>query len=157
MGDNKILKLADPITFLSGLVLGNIAMSGQSITNLNPTAQNNNDAVTKSYVDNSIALAGGLSISGITMQGDIDMNGDEISGLADSINDDMAASKGFIESNFLDLAGGTMVGNIDMGGFEITNMLRTPTTDLSAVTKKWVTDEFPTKQEVLGGFVLTGS
>ena len=77
MGDNKILKLADPTTsksatnkeyvdnkFLSkhgGLILGDIAMSGQSITNLNPTPQNSNDAVTKNYVDNSIALAGGLS------------------------------------------------------------------------------------------------
>ncbi len=173
MGNNKILKLADPITsksaankeyvdnnFLSkhgGLILGDIAMSGQSITNLNPTPQNNNDAVTKAYVDNQIKLSGGLSLTGITMQGDIDMNGNEISGLADPINDDMAASKGFVESNFLDLAGGTMVGNVDMGGYEITNMLRTPTTDLSAVTKKWVTDEFPTKQEVLGGFTLTGA
>ncbi len=173
MGDNKILKLADPITsksatnkeyvdnnFLSkhgGLILGNIAMSGQSITNLIPTPQNNNDAVTKGYVDNQIKLSGGLSLTGITMLGDIDMNGNEISGLVDPINDDMAASKGFVESNFLDLAGGTMVGNVDMGGYEITNMLRTPTTDLSAVTKKWVTDEFPTKQEVLGGFTLSGA
>ena len=173
MGDNKILKLANPITsksaankeyvdnnFLSkhgGLILGDIAMSGQSITNLNPTPQNNNDAVTKAYVDNQIKLSGGLSITGITMQGDIDMNGNEISGLADPINDDMAASKGFVESNFLDLAGGTMVGGMDMGGYEITNMLRTPTTDFSAVTKKWVSDEFPTKQEVLGGFTLTGA
>ena len=172
MGDNKILKLADPTTsksatnknyvdnnFLSkhgGLILGNIAMSGQSITNLNPTPQSNNDAVTKSYIDNSTSLAGGLSISGITMQEDIDMNGNEVKGLADPTNDDMAASKGYVESNFLDLAGGTMVGNIDMGGHEITNLLRTPTTDLSVVTKKWVTDEFPTKQEVLGGFTLTG-
>ncbi len=173
MGNNKILKLADPITsksaankeyvdnnFLSkhgGLILGDIAMSGQSITNLNPTPQNNNDAVTKGYVDNQIKLSGGLSLTGITMQGDIDMNGNEISGLVDPINDDMAASKGFVESNFLDLAGGAMVGNVDMGGYEITNMLRTPTTDLSAVTKKWVSDEFPTKQEVLGGFTLTGA
>ena len=100
---------------------------------------------------------GGLSITGITMQGDIDMNGNEISGLADPINDDMAASKGYVDSNFLDLPGGTMVGEIDMGGYEIKNMLRTPTTDLSAVTKKWVSDEFPTKQEVLGGFTLTGA
>ena len=173
MGNNKILRLADPITpksatnkkyvdnnFLSkhgGLILGNIAMSGQSITNLNPVPQNFNDAVTKKYVDDSISLAGGLSITGITMQGDIDMNGNEISGLADPTNDDMAASKGYVDSNFLDLAGGTMVGNVDMGGYEITNMLRTPTTDLSAVTKKWVSDEFPTKQEVLGGFTLTGA
>ncbi len=173
MGDNKILKLADPITpksatnkeyvdnnFLSkhgGLLLGNVVMSGQSITNLNPTPQNNNDAVTKGYVDNQIRLSGGLSLSGITMQGDINMNGNEISGLVDPINDDMAVSKGFVGSDFLDLAGGTMVGNVDMGGYEITNMLRTPTTDLSAVTKKWVTDEFPTKQEVLGGVTLSGS
>ena len=94
-------------------------MSGQSITNLNPTPQNNNDAVTKGYVDNQIKLSCGLSLSGITMQGDIIMNGNEISGLADPINDDMAASKGFVGSNFLDLAGGTMVGNVDMGGYEM--------------------------------------
>ncbi len=173
MGNNKILKLADPITsksaankeyvdnnFLSkhgGLVLGDIAMSGQSITNLNPTPQNFNDAVTKKYVEDSISLAGGLSITGITMAGDIDMNGHDITGLSDPTNDDMAASKGYVDGNFLDIAGGAMVGAIDMGGYEITNMLRTPTTDLSAVTKKWVSDEFPTKQEVLGGFTLTGA
>ncbi len=173
MGDNKILKLADPITsksatnkeyvdnnFLSkhgGLVLGDIAMSGQSITNLNPPPQNPNDAVTKGYVDNQIKLTGGLSISGITMQGDIDMNAHNVVGLSDPTNDDMAASKGYVDGNFLDLAGGAMVGGIDMGGYEITNMLRTPTTDLSAVTKKWVSDTFPTKQEVLGGFTLSGS
>ncbi len=173
MRNNKILKLADPITpksatnkeyvdnnFLSkhgGLVLGNIAMSGQSITNLNPVPQNFNDGVTKKYVDDSISLAGGLSITGITMQGDINMSGHNVIGLVDPTNDDMAASKGFVESNFLDLAGGTMVGDVDMGGYEIKNMLRTPTTDLSAVTKKWVSDEFPTKQEVLGGFTLTGA
>ena len=173
MGSNKILKLADPITpksatnkeyvdnnFLSkhgGLTLGNIAMSGQSITNLNPVPQNFNDAVTKKYVDDSISLAGGLSITGITMQGDINMSGHNVTGLSDPTNDDMAASKGYVDSNFLDLAGGAMVGDIDMGGYEIKNMLRTPTTDLSAVTKKWVSDEFPTKQEVLGGFTLTGA
>ncbi len=173
MGSNKILKLADPITpksaaskeyvdnnFLSkhgGLILGNIAMSGQSITNLNPVPQSFNDAVTKKYVDDSISLAGGLSITGITMQGDINMSGHNVIGLVDPTNDDMAASKGFVESNFLDLGGGTMVGDVDMGGYEIKNMLRTPTTDLSAVTKKWVSDEFPTKQEVLGGFTLTGA
>ena len=173
MGSNKILKLADPITpksatskeyvdnnFLSkhgGLILGNIAMSGQSITNLNPVPQNSNDAVTKKYVDDSISLAGGLSITGITMQGDINMDGHNVIGLSDPTNDDMAASKGYVDGNFLDLAGGTMVGNVDMGGYEIKNMLRTPTTDLSAVTKKWVSDEFPTKQEVLGGFTLSGA
>ncbi len=173
MGNNKILKLADPITpksatnkeyvennFLSkhgGLILGSIDMSGQSITNVNSVPQSFGDVVTKKYVDDSIGLAGGLSITGLTMQGDINMSGHNVTGLDDPTNDDMAASKGYVDSNFLDLAGGTMVGDIDMGGYEIKNMLRTPTTDLSAVTKKWVSDEFPTKQEVLGGFTLTGA
>ncbi len=100
---------------------------------------------------------GGLSASGFTMTGDIDMDGHNVTGLSDPTNDDMAASKGYVDGNFLDLAGGTMVGDVDMGGYEIKNMLRTPTTDFSAVTKKWVSDEFPTKQEVLGGFTLTGA
>ena len=100
---------------------------------------------------------GGLSASGFTMTGDIDMDGHNVTGLSDPTNDDMVASKGYVDGNFLDLAGGTMVGDVDMGGYEIKNMLRTPTTDLSAVTKKWVSDEFPTKQEVLGGFTLTGA
>ncbi len=107
MGNNKILKLADPITpksatnkeyvdnnFLSkrgGSLLGNVAMSGQSITDLNPTPQNNNDAVTKSYVDSKITTGGGgLSASGFTMQGDINMDGHNVKGLVDPINDDMA-------------------------------------------------------------------
>ncbi len=147
MDNNKIIKVADPITpksatnknyvdnnFLSkhgGLVLGNIAMTGQNITNLNLTPQNNNDAVTKSYEDNAIKLLGGLSVTGLTMQGDIDMNRNEISGLVDPINHDMAASKGFVESNFLDLAGGTMVGKIDMGGYEITNLQKKPKQQIS--------------------------
>ena len=125
MGGNKILKLENPTlpksaankeyvdnNFLSkhgGTILGNISMSGLGITNLNPTPQSNNDAVTKGYVDNQIQLSGGLSITGITMQGDIDMNGNNVIGLSDPTNDDMAASKGYVDGNFLDLAGGTMV------------------------------------------------
>ncbi len=85
------------------------------------------------------------------------MDGHDVTGLSDPTNDDMAASKGYVDGNFLDIAGGAMVGDVDMGGYEIKNMLRTPTTDLSAVTKKWVSDEFPTKQEVLGGFTLSGA
>ncbi len=58
--------------------------------------------MTKSYVDNSIALSGGLSVTGLTMQGDIDMNGNDVKGLANPTNDDrdMAASKGYVDSIF---------------------------------------------------------
>ncbi len=172
MGGNKILKLADPITsksatnkeyvdnnFLSkhgGLILGNIAMSGQSITNLNPVPQNFNDAVTKRYVDNSISLAGGLSITGITMQGDIDMDGHNVIGLSDPTNDDMAASKGYVDGNFLDLAGGTMVGAISMGGYDISSLPDLPTTDNSATSKKYVDDEIKKVPSSGGGASASG-
>ena len=49
-----------------------------------------------------------------------------------------------------------MRGNLDMGGCEITNLTRVLTTNNSAVTKKWVTNEFPTKREILDGFMLSG-
>ena len=49
-----------------------------------------------------------------------------------------------------------MTGNLNLGGHEIINLAHVPTTDNSAVTKKWVTDEFPTKREVLNGFTLSG-
>ncbi len=172
MGSNKILKLADPITpksatnkeyvdnnFLSkhgGLILGNIAMSGQSITNLNPVPQSFNEAVTKKYVDDSISLAGGLSITGITMQGDINMSGHNVIGLDDPKNDDMAASKGYVDSNFLDLAGGTMVGTINMGGYDISSLTDVPTTDNSASSKKYVDDEINKVPSSVGGASTSG-
>ena len=148
--DNNFLSLH------GGTLLGNVSMSGQSITDLNPTPQNNNDAVTKSYVDNSISLAGGLSISGITMQGDIDMQGHEVKGLADPTNDNMAASKGFAESNFLDLAGGTMVGNVSMDSKDIANLPDTPPTDNSATSKKYVDDEIAKVPSGGGGASTSG-
>ncbi len=154
MGNNKILKVGGSHysksatskeyvdnNFLSkhgGLILGNIAMSGQSITNLNPTPQSFNDAVTKKYVDDSISLAGGLSITGINMQGDISMSGHNVTGLSDPTNDDMAASKGYVDSIFLDLAGGTMVGSVNMGGYDVSNLPDDPPTDNSAASKKYV-------------------
>ena len=49
-----------------------------------------------------------------------------------------------------------MTGNLNLGGHEIINLAHVPTTDNFAVTKKWVTDEFPTKREVLNGFTLSG-
>ena len=73
-------------------------MSGQSITDLNPTPQNNNDAMTKSYVDNAITQSRGLSVTGLRMQGDINMSRHNVTGLVDPTQDDMAASKGYMDS-----------------------------------------------------------
>jgi len=50
---------------------------------------------------------------------------------------------------------GTISGDLDMNDHCLTG-LPVPTQDSDAATKKWVTDDFPTKQEVLGGFTLIG-
>ena len=88
------------------------------------------------------------------MQGDIDMNGHEVRGLVDPINDNMAASKGFVESNFLDLAGGTMVGDVNMDGHDVTHLPDTPPTDNSVASKKYVDDEIK-KVPLSGGGAST--
>ncbi len=145
--DNNFLSLH------GGTIIGNITISGQSITDLNPTPLNNNDAVTKSYVDNAIKLIGGLSITGLTMLGDICM---------DIMLLDLWTPPRTIwllakaTSNFLDIAGGPMVGDIGMNRHDVTHLPNVPPTDNSAVSKKWVTDQFPTKSEVLNGFTLSG-
>ena len=92
--DNNFLSLH------GGAIIGNVSMSGQSITGPNPTSLNNNDAVTKSYVDNAIKLSGGLSVTGLTMQGDINMSGYNVTGLVDPTQDDMAVSKGYTNVTF---------------------------------------------------------
>ena len=98
---------------------------------------------------------GGLSASGFTMTGDIDMSGHNVTGLSDPTNDDMAASKGYVDGNFLDLAGGTMVGTINMGGYDISSLPDVPTTDNSATSKKYVDDEIKKVSSSGGGGAST--
>ena len=151
MGNNKILKLADPITpksatnkeyadnnFLSkhgGLILGNIAMSGQSITNLNPVPQNFNDAVTKKYVD--------------------DMGGYEIENMLRTPTTDLSTvTKKWVSDEFPTkqevLGGFTLTGALNLSGNEIYGLPDTPTTDNSAASKKYV------DSKVTGGARGTG-
>ena len=59
----------------------------------------------------------------------------------DPTQDDMAASNGYVDSNFVDLAGGTMVGDINMSGNNITNLPDIPPTDNSTTCKKYMNSE----------------
>ena len=65
---------------------------------------------------------GGLSVTGLTMQGDVNMSGHNVVGLVDPTRDDMAVSKGYTDNNFLDIAGGVMVGDIGMKGHDVTHL-----------------------------------
>ena len=50
---------------------------------------------------------------------------------------------------------GTVTGDMNMSNHRLYG-LPTPTHDSDAATKKWVTDDFPTKSDVFNGFTLTG-
>ena len=72
----------------------------------------------------------------------------------------MAASKGYTDSNFLDIAGGVMVGDIGMKGNDVTHLPDTPPTDNSAACEKYVDDEISKVSSSGGvptsGFSMTG-
>ena len=51
--------------------------------------------------------------------------------------------------------GGTVATDVNMAGRKLYG-LPTPTKDSDAATKKWVTDDFPTKSDILDGFTMKG-
>jgi hypothetical protein len=94
------------------------------------------------------------------MTGDIDMGGHRITGLANGSGGDTAAlSSKTIDTwglQFVKRDGGTLASNLDANDFEITRVAP-PTTDKSAVSKKWVTDHVSGSTLNTGGFTMTGS
>ena len=84
------------------------------------------------------------------------MNGHNVTGLVDPTQDDMAASKGYTDSNFLDIAGGTMVGDIGMNGHDVTHLPNIPPTDNPATSKKYVDDGTMTGDINMGGYEVIG-
>ena len=72
---------------------------------------------TKAEFDNRYSTSssgGGLSSSGFTMAGDIDMSGHEVKGLGTPMLNTSAINKKYVDSSFLSLHGGVVVGNISM-------------------------------------------
>ena len=84
--------------------------------------------------------SGGLSSAGFTMQGDIDMNRNKITGLGNPTTDSEPVTKQYGNSMYLTSGGFVMTDNIGMGGHTVTN-LGTPTDNTDAATKKYVDDK----------------
>ena len=116
----------------------------------NPTTDRS--AVSKKWVTDHVS-GSSLTSSGFTMTGNIDMGGHSITGLAGgSVGDTAALSSKTIDTwglQFMKRDGGTLASNLDANSFEITRVAN-PTTDESAVSKKWVGDRY---LEKTGGLV----
>ena len=119
--------------------------NGNPITNLGEP-DNDNDAATKSYVDNSNNLK--VSKSGDSMSGTLNMSTNRIIGLPttilDASSDSDAVSKKImidvaagLQSNALQRAGDSMNGQIDMNSNKIVN-LADPTSGQDAASKYYI-------------------
>ena len=84
--------------------------------------------------------SGGLSDTGFTMQGDINMNTNKITGLGGPTSNSEPVTKQYGDSTYLTDGGFVMNDNIGMGGHTVAN-LGTPTNDTDAATKKYVDDK----------------
>ena len=83
--------------------------------------------------------SGGLSNTGFTMQGTINMNSNKVINLPDPQIGHEPVTKQYGDRNYLTDGGFVMADNIGMGGHTVTN-LGAPTNDTDAATKKYVDD-----------------
>jgi hypothetical protein len=182
MDSKEIVTLGDPTTGKSAVhkdwVVGmlnrpvtklditrDIDMKNHKINNIgDPTSDRS--AVSKRWVvDNS------PSTSGFTMTGNINMGGNQIEGIGEILinpiaphaADSYAASRKFVSdavnggrSKRETYSGLTLSDDLDMNNNEIIK-LDSPTTDDSAVSKKWVTDHVSGSSINTSGFTMTGN
>jgi hypothetical protein len=120
---------------------GDIEMGGNEVRGLGAPSTDGS-AVSKKWVTDHVS-GSSINTSGFTMAGGIDMGGHKIIGIpSGSGGDSSALSSKTIDTwglQFVKRDSGTLSSNLDANDFEITR-LANPTTDKSAVSKKWVTE-----------------
>ena len=147
------------IQLLGSLVSLKLCTKNHKVTDLgDPTA--NKDAANKEYVDSKVSRQGGLtqnqadllylSKTGGTLSRELGMSDQKITDLGDPTDDTDAANKKYVDAKPV-----KVTGDVDMKAHRLYG-LPTPTQDSDAATKKWVTDDFPTKTDILDGFTMKG-
>ena len=137
----------------SGLILSDdIDMNNNEIIKLgSPTTDNS--AVSKKWVTDHVS-GSSINTSGFTMTGNIDMGGFSVTGLkSGSVGNTAALSSNTIDTwglQFLKRNGGTLASNLNVNNYELTG-IGNPTTDKSAVNKKWVNDNFMSSSGLVQG------
>lgn len=103
---------------------------------------------------NNVFSGEGNVITGGTLIGDLDMNGNRLLGVRAPAADADAANKKYVDETAeaakeacLPASGGTMTGNIDLGGNALTNV-KSPAADADAATKGYVDERIVTYQNV---------
>lgn len=95
-----------------------------------------------------------LPLAGGTMAGNINMDGNKVSGLPTPIDNTDAATKAYADTK-LPLAGGTMAGDIDMDGKKVSG-LPAPVNNNDAATKAYADTKLPLEGGTLRGSLNMG-
>ena len=105
---------------------------------------------------NNVFSGEGNVITGGTLIGDLDMNGNRLLGVRAPAADADAANKKYVDETAeaakeacLPASGGTMTGNIDLGGNALTNV-KSPAADADAATKSYVDEKRKTFTATVG-------
>lgn len=105
---------------------------------------------------NNVFSGEGNVITGGTLIGDLDMNGNRLLGVRAPAADTDAANKKYVDeaaetvkNAALPTSGGTMTGNIDLGGNALTNV-KAPAADADAATKGYVDEKRKTFTATVG-------
>lgn len=105
---------------------------------------------------NNVFSGEGNVISGGTLIGDLDMNGNRLLGVRAPAADADAANKKYVDETAeaaknacLPASGGTMTGDIDLGGNALTNV-KSPAADADAATKVYVDEKRKTFTATVG-------
>ena len=159
LGSDIDIRLEGYLPLLGGTMQGDIDLDSHFLKNLG-TPADDSDAATKKYVDDldtkiseSISnieenLDNYLQKSGGSMSGNIDMNGNSLSNLADPSKDTDAVTKKYVddavavagEDKYLSNTGGTITGDIDMSEHSVKN-LADPVENGDAVNKKYFDEQ----------------
>ena len=160
--DDEIVKQASVTIQPAGFTMtGDIDMGNNKITKLT-TGSDFEDAANVQYV-HTYAWSNYLATNGFNkMKGVLNAGGYEIQGLTTTASrSDSAVSRFYLQewapSKFLSLDGSrSMLQNLNMASNEI-KALGNPTTDRSAVSKKWVTDHVSGSSLTSSGFTMIGN
>ena len=94
-----------------------------------------NDAVRVSQLETRLPLSGG------SMTGNVDMDGNRIYNVAQPNGDNQPATNIWSENKFLDKSSGVMVGSLNMSNNKITHLAK-PTDDKDGVNTKYTDDNY---------------
>ena len=121
-------------TGLSLTANGNYDMVHKKLTNL-ARGTASNDAVRVSQLETRLPLSGG------SMTGNVDMDGNRIYNVAQPNGDNQPATNIWSENKFLDKSSEVMVGSLNMSNNKIAHLAK-PTDDKDGVNKKYTDDNY---------------